>query len=287
MWITLDQIEYLQEVSESGSVTKAADKLLRSKSAVTKAIQNLEDQVGFPILDRSDYRAKLTPNGKSFLFRAQDVLKAVAELKEACSQISSKVETKLSLSISGAYDSKKLYPVIKEASRLFPNTQIQLFRETLSGEKMLFEEMVDLAIFEGIYNQRDLDFKALGKIDFKLVMAADHDFLKRPKDQRSLKDLYKYPQIIQSSTLAKDSVSYGVHKESAKWYVTDILSKKEVIMNGLGWGRLPLHEIASELKSGKLVHLKEFKDDDSAQAYIAKRKNFPLGKVAHFIWENL
>lgn len=285
MWITLEQIQYLKEVSETGSVTKASEKLLRSKSAVTKAIQNLEEQVGFKLLDRSDYRAKITPEGKSFLFKAQDVLFEVEELKRACAQISSRVETQLSISVSGMYDSHKFYAIIKQAMALFPQTQITLHKETLSGEKMLFDEIVDLAIFERIRNKRDLDSKELEETELRLVIASDHPFLKLKSSERKIKQLYHYPQIIQRSTVAVDEVSYGVHKEALKWYVTDMASKKDIILEGLGWGRLPLHEIKSELKLGSLIHLKELNDDDSIQFYMAKRKNYYPGKVAKFIWD--
>jgi DNA-binding transcriptional LysR family regulator len=285
MWITLEQIQYLAEVKATGSVTKAAVKLLRSKSAVTKAIQNLEDQVGFSLLDRSDYRAKITPEGKAFLSKASNVLYEVEQLKLACAQISSKVETKLTISVSGMYDSQKLYSVIKEATSLFPQTQIVLHRETLSGEKMLFDEIVDIAIFERIRNQRDLDYKELEETELKLVIAKGHPFLKIKSSMRAIKQLYSYPQIIQRSTISENDASYGVHKDSLKWYVTDTASKKDIIINGLGWGRLPLHEIKNELKNGSLVHLKELKDDDSIKFYIGKRKNYYLGKVAQFIWD--
>lgn len=287
MWITLDQIEYLQEVARTGSITKAADKLLRSKSAVAKAIQNLEEQVGFEIIDRADYRAKLTEKGKAFLFHAQSVLISVHDLKEVCAQINSQVEARLAIGVSGAFDAKRLYPIIREASKLFPSTQIVLHRETLSGEKMLFNEMVEIAIFEGIHNQRDLDFKVIGELEFKLVIAGGHPFWSLKKGQRTLKDLYKYPQIVQRSTLATEDVSYGVHKEALKWYVNDLQAKKETIVNGMGWGRLPKHEIEKELKNGALAHLKEFKDDDTINVYMAKIKGHSLGKVGQFIWEHL
>jgi DNA-binding transcriptional LysR family regulator len=287
MWITLEQIQYLKEVSQTGSVTKAAEKLLRAKSAVTKSIQNLEEQVGFPLLDRSDYRAKLTPQGKSFLYKAEDVLYEVEQLKHACAQITSRVETKLSISVSGIYESHKFYSVIKQATEKFPQTQITLHKETLSGEKMLFDEIADIAIFERIRNQRDLDFKLLGTTELRLVIASDHPYLETKSSQRTIQGLYKYPQIIQRSSLAKDEVSYGVHKNSIKWFVTDTASKKDIIVNGLGWGRLPWHEIKNELKSGQLTHLKELKDDDSIEFFVAKRKNFDLGQVAQFIWDRV
>ncbi|NQZ02233.1 MAG: hypothetical protein HRT45_16365, partial [Bdellovibrionales bacterium] len=62
-------------------------------------------------------------------------------------------------------------------------------------------------------------------------------------------------------------------------------SKREIIANGLGWGRLPYHTIEADLKRGSITHLKDLKDDDSVDIYICKKKSRPMGKVAQFIWD--
>lgn len=287
MWITLEQIQYLQEINRQGSLSKAADKLLRSKSAVTKGIQNLEEQVGFEVLDRREYRVRLTDRGQAFLQQAGGILKSVADLKDACEQIGTQVEARLSLSVASPYDSRRLYPMIKTASGLFPRTQIILHRETLSGEKMLLEELVDIAIIEGQQSHRELDARLLGRIEFIMMIASDHPYLRLPRETRTIRDLYRYPQIVQTSSLDRAAVSYGVHKDAVKWFVSDLYSKKEIIRHGLGWGRLPQHEVEVEREAGTLLHLSEIKNDDGIDIYLAKRKNFALGKVGQYIWDNL
>lgn len=62
-------------------------------------------------------------------------------------------------------------------------------------------------------------------------------------------------------------------------------SKKDIILSGLGWGRLPLHMINDEINPKRLVHLPELDDDDEATIYLCKKKSKPTGKVAKFIWD--
>lgn len=285
-WITIDQIECFQAVSETGSFQKASEKLNKAKSAVLYSVKNLEEQLGFPLLDRSSYRSKITAQGEAFLFRSQKVLSNMSELHDYCRQIGSEVEMKLTLSASGIFDMGLIYPVIKNAMSKFPSTEIILEREILSGERMLQREMVDLAIFENLHNKREIDHKPIGKVKLLLVIAADHPFLQLPLKEQTKAELYKYPQIVQRSTIADEDQKVGVHNHSLRWKVTDTPSKKDIILNGLGWGRLPIHVIETDLKNNKLSHLSHFKDDDEVEMFLCKRKDVFMGKVSQLIWES-
>jgi DNA-binding transcriptional LysR family regulator len=286
LWITIDQIQCFQAVSESGSFQKAGEKLNKAKSAVMYSVKNLEEQLGFPLLDKSSYRSKVTPQGDAFLFRSKKILKDMAELHMYSAQIASEVEMKLSLSVSGIFEMNLLYPIIKNAMDSFPSTEIVLEKETLSGEKMLKRELVDLAIFENLHNKREFDHKVIGRVPLKLVIASDHPFLKLPKKQQTKEELFKYPQIVQRSTITDTDYNIGVHTDSLKWKVSDTPSKRDIIMNGLGWGRLPLHTIKSDLKNKSLTHLSKFNDDDEVSMYLCKRKTGFTGKVASLIWDS-
>jgi len=285
-WMTIDQIECFQAVGESGSFQKASEKLNKAKSAVMYSVNNLEEQLGFPLLDRSSYRSKITPQGEAFLYRSQKILDDMRELHDYCRLIASEVEMKISISVSGIFDINLLYPVIKNAMKEFPSTEIMLEKEILSGEKMLQREMVDISIFENVHNKRELDFKSIGKVKLVLVISSSHSFLDLPPKQQTKEQLFKYPQIVQRSTVPDDDHKVGVHTKSLKWKVTDTPSKKDIILNGLGWGRLPLHVVEEELKNGTLTHLKSLRDDDVVEMYICKRKISFMGQVSQMIWDS-
>lgn len=284
-WITLEQIQCFQEVVAAGSFTQAAHRLNKAKSAVMYSVKGLEDQLGFELLDRSNYRPKPTARGESFLLSSKKVMSEMKELYEKTSLIASEIETRLKISASGIFDSNQLYPVLKKTMNRFPLTEVLFEKEILSGEKMLSRGLVDLAIFENLKNKKDFEYKVISKVHLKLVISSHHEFIKQEKKKQLKSDLYKYPQIVQRSTIADEDFSVGVHEESLKWKVTDTPSKKEIILNGLGWGRLPLHTVEKEIKSGKLIHLANFKDDDKVDVYLCRKKEKPMGKVAQFIWD--
>jgi DNA-binding transcriptional LysR family regulator len=285
-WITIDQIQCFQAVSETGSFQKASEKLNKAKSAIMYSVKNLEEQLGFALLDRSSYRSKVTPQGEAFLFRSQKVLDNMSELHDYCRLIASEVEMRLSISASGIFDINLLYPIIKNAMKKFPSTEIMLEKEILSGERMLQREIVDIAIFENLHNKREIDYKSIGKVKLVLVISSTHPFLSLPINEQTKEGLYKYPQIVQRSTIQNEDHKVGVHTKALKWKVSDTPSKKDIIMNDLGWGRLPLHTVEKEIANGSLIHLKEFNDDDEVEMYICKRKNAFMGQVSKMIWDS-
>jgi len=282
--ITIEQIQCLKALVEQGSFSMAAEKQGKAKSAMIYSIKRLEEQLGFSVIERSGYKSQLTDKGRDFLASSQKLLKEYDRLLVKCSQLESHIESFFRLSVSGIYGMDNMHPIIASAMQQFPQTQIQLEREMLSGERMLIADMVDFAIFEAIRNTSDLDYKKIDEVHLKLVISANHPFLTLPRAQQTMDALYHYPQIIQRSTIPDSEYQVGVHEESLQWKVSDTHAKHDIIVHGLGWGRLPLPLIKQDLQENKLVALDWLSNDDVTSIYIAKKKNKIKGKVATFFW---
>ena len=283
MWISIEQIRCLNEVAAQGSVHSASLKLNKAKSAINYSINKLEEQLSFKVLDRSSYRTKLTHKGLLFLEKAKPLLKESTALTESAKQIASGVETKVTMSATALYPTEKLNTVMSNVLKKFESTEFIFHKEILSGEKMLREGLVDIAIFENLNNTLDFDYKPIGSVDLKLVVSSEHELL--TYDSISEEDLMKFPQIVQRSTIP-DDYSVGVKENALKWTVSDLASKKELIIAGLGWGRLPSHEIESELNNGSLSHLENLKQDHRVDICICKHKDKDVGAVTQYIWDS-
>lgn len=286
MNISIEQIRCLNEIRNTGSITKAGEKLLRAKSAVNYSIKTLEEQLGFKVLDKSGYRPSLTPQGQEFLFKSKTLLKEYDALIESAQQILTGVEMSLTISASGICNLDALYQVIKDAMEAYPSTEITLHREILSGEKMLEEDMVDMALFESLNNNMGFDYKQVDRLKLPLVISGDHPFLEYSKEQQTLEELGKYPQIIQRSSLENFDIKRGVVADALKWSVSDTHSKCDIIKKGMGWGRLPDHMIFNELKDQSLVHLRHLDRgyENDVKVYLCRKKLKNPGMVNEFIW---
>ena len=65
--MTFKQLEYVLAIAKCGSLSQAAAKLYISQPALSEAIQNLEDELGFSIFSRSHLGMSLTSEGESFI----------------------------------------------------------------------------------------------------------------------------------------------------------------------------------------------------------------------------
>jgi DNA-binding transcriptional LysR family regulator len=77
--VTLRQFRYFIAVAESGSVAAASRMLSIAQSAVTKALLELEDELGTQLFERSSKGMLLTAQGHRFLTSARKVIAAVAD----------------------------------------------------------------------------------------------------------------------------------------------------------------------------------------------------------------
>ncbi|WP_150540164.1 LysR family transcriptional regulator [Actinobacillus vicugnae] len=83
----LKRLKYFCIVVETGSVTRAAELLHMSQPPLSKRLQELEDEVGTPLLIRS--AQKITPSQTGFFLyeQAVKILKEVDELEKAITSI--------------------------------------------------------------------------------------------------------------------------------------------------------------------------------------------------------
>src|SRR5437870_5076913 len=70
----LRHLRYFIAVAEEENVSRAALKLHVSQPALSRQIRDLEDEIGFPLLERSAKSVHLTEAGRAFLPGAREVL---------------------------------------------------------------------------------------------------------------------------------------------------------------------------------------------------------------------
>ena len=71
--MTLQQLHYVIEISEAGSLNKAAERLYVAQPSLTSSIQELEKEIGITIFNRTKRGVSLTAEGAGFLPYARQV----------------------------------------------------------------------------------------------------------------------------------------------------------------------------------------------------------------------
>lgn len=68
-------IEYIIKIADEGSITKAAEKLFITQSALSQQLQKLEKEVGTPLFVRNKAAWAPTPEGQVYLDNAREMLR--------------------------------------------------------------------------------------------------------------------------------------------------------------------------------------------------------------------
>lgn len=80
--MTLQQLKYVTTIANIGSISEAAKRLFVSQPSLTKAIKELEKEMGITIFDRTNKGITVSKEGESFLGYARQVLEQAALLEE-------------------------------------------------------------------------------------------------------------------------------------------------------------------------------------------------------------
>ena len=128
----LKAIQYVQEIVRSGSMTKAAERLYLSQSALSQYISRLEKSLDTTIFRREANRLHLTPAGEIFLREGQNILSAYQHMCQHLRQANTNSNEIIRMGVSGFYGQfflPRLFSAIKQ-----DQLQIQLQVSPVSGD---------------------------------------------------------------------------------------------------------------------------------------------------------
>ena len=80
--MTIQQLQYVMEISRTGSVSKAAKTLFLSQPNLSNAIKNLENELGITIFKRTNKGILLSAEGEEFLGYARQVIEQTNLIEE-------------------------------------------------------------------------------------------------------------------------------------------------------------------------------------------------------------
>ncbi len=79
--MTLQQLKYIIKVAETGTISEAAKELFISQPSLTKAVRELEKEMGILIFDRTNKGISVSKDGEIFLGYARQVVEQAALLE--------------------------------------------------------------------------------------------------------------------------------------------------------------------------------------------------------------
>ena len=262
----LQSIEQFIAVVDAGSIRGAARQLNMSQPALTRALQQLEEELGVQLVDRSGRGVTPTAAGSAFLSRARV---AEAELRKAFEDARKAVDDGtrlLALGLSPVGASLLLPELAITLQRQHPKTRIRILETTPSALLSLVrDEVMDLAVTQRtrIHLDAGLDYRPLAEIQMRIAVRPGHPLLSKLNKQgtHNLENivgaswLYMTAHDSSDDIVSRSFLASGlpiplpaVHCGSY-FIALDLLASTDMV------GVLPPALLRSCMKAGQLVEL--------------------------------
>lgn len=166
----LEDMRVFLEVVEARSFTAAAERLGRTKSAVSQAVTRLEDDLGTRLLYRSTRSLSLTDAGTRFLAHCRDIRNAY---DTALADIKTEADPSgiLSLTAPNALCGPVIVPLIGRFVKLYPDISVRLQADDSPMD--LIESQIDLAVRVGEPDIQSARVSKLGVLHESLYASPD------------------------------------------------------------------------------------------------------------------
>jgi len=253
---TLNQLQVFLRVTQTGSVTKAAEELHLSQPAVSIQLKNLQDQFDIPLTEVISRRIHITDFGWEIARSAESILQQVANIDYKTSAYKGLVTGQLKLSVvsSGKYMMPYfLAPFMKK------HQTVELVMEVTNRSGViasLERNSVDLALVSILPTSQPVE--KLGIVENKLYLVGNLDTkFKKSAYPKSL--LGKLPMIFREEGSAtrlelEDFIKRNGITVTRKIELSTNEAVKQAAMAGLGYALIPHLSIQHELDS-KLLQI--------------------------------
>ncbi len=200
--MTLQQLRYLITISNTGSMHTAAEELLITQPNLSKAIRDLEDEMGIVIFNRTNKGVLLTDDGSKFLSYARQVVEQADLLED---NYKNKQSVKRIFAISSQHYGFVVNAFVKLVEELGKDKYEFSLRETKTYEVIedckdgrseigiLYLSKFNNEIITKFISNNGLKYEKLFQVKPHILLSKNHPLAN--KKSLKLSDLDSYPRL--------------------------------------------------------------------------------------------
>ncbi len=272
MGITLRQLEVFVSVAQEGNVTRAAEVLRISQSAVSMSLAELERLLGEKLFDRRGKRLLVNDQGRALIPKAAAVLARVGEIDTFFSGPDNQLAGLLRVGASSTIGNYLMPRILGEFTATFPEARLSL---DVGNTEQIVQELlrfnIDIGFIEGFCHQAGIETIPWRQDHLAIHAGADHPLAR--KKEMTVNDLMQARWILRergSGTREVFEAALAGKMDSIRVYLElgNTEAIKEAVEAGLGVSCLSLLATRRARQSGALVALKT--------PFLDLRRNFYL-----------
>lgn len=238
----LKKLELLSDIAETGNLTESGNRLGYTQSGVSHTIKNLETEVGFTLLRRTNKGVSLTPDARQLLPDIRALITRYHRLEETLDSIRGIQRGSL---IIGTYSSiaiQWLPRIINQFQKIYPDISLQIKEGGSEDlEKWIYEGTVDFAFLSSNVFQK-FDFLSLAEDEICAILPLHYKKKFPAKKKFPLSNLQELPFIASEAGVDYDianTLAAGKVAPPVSFYCKDDHSIIAMTAHGLGVSLLP------------------------------------------------
>ncbi|WP_309143489.1 LysR family transcriptional regulator [Bacillus sp. V3B] len=254
--LNIENLKMFCLVVDEGSISQAARLSFVSQPAVTRQINQLENFYGTLLFDRTGGKLKVTEAGKILYPYAKTIVNDFNRSKEAVQQETEKYNANLQVGATFTIGEYLLPSLLGRFKKQKPDIKVTLtIKNTPSILEDLTNDVIDLALVEGIVENNDLTVEKFADDELILVCAPDHKWEKKIDLEKLVNERMIWRESISGTRLIVENMlkEYGVlEKIDSYMEIGSTQAIKSAVEAGLGVSILPRLTVSRELEQGTL-----------------------------------
>lgn len=203
--MNLKHLAHWLALAETGSFSRAAEKLHITQSALSRSIQVLEEELGGPLVDRVGKKNELTPLGLSVLEKARRIVHEAEELKQGAALLQQGGLGSLRVGLGSGPGAMLMTPWLRYMAEHHPTVQVSVSRgptELQLGQ--LRERQLDALVVDvrRVAAAPDLNITHVVEMQAGFVCRQGHPILSLHPGQVPFEALLDYP--VASTPLSQE-----------------------------------------------------------------------------------
>jgi LysR family transcriptional regulator, transcriptional activator of the cysJI operon len=244
-------------VAKKLSFTKAAAELFITQPAVSRHIQELEQQIGMALFERTGRQISLTPAGQVALHHAEIIQANYRQMEYDLNALTGRRSGGLLIGASSTVAQYVLPPVLAHFHEKYADVSISLISgNTEHIEQALLNKDIEVGIVEGRTHLHELHYEPFLKDEIVLIAKEDHPLAQR--DEVTLEELKTYPMVLRergSGTL--EVIEYALKEHnirlsdlSVAMYLGSTESIKSYLSHSRDLAFISVNAVKNELGNG-------------------------------------
>jgi LysR family transcriptional regulator for metE and metH len=262
MHLEIRHLKLVAAIAETGSVTRAGNRLHLTQSALSHQLRDAEEQLGARLFQRQKGTMTLTAAGERLLKSARAVIEELDRAERdihdgaACGNGVDRGVIRLSTECYTVYH--WLPPRLRLFQRKFPAVEFELVVEATDNPfAALLDGKLDLAIVCDPVRNRKIKYTPLFEDEMVVIVSPEHRMAGKifadPQDFAE-ETVFMFPPKTESSLLNEILAPAGVApRRIQEVMVTEAII--EMVRGGLGVAALARWAVAPQLASGAVVGL--------------------------------